>query len=86
MCNNSVSVIVPTCGREAYFVSCLESLRRQTCPPTEVILVNNSLNAELERKAREVYPLIKIITPDRNLYYGESLNRGIAMSVGDFEL
>ena len=84
--NDSVSVIVPTCGCRAYFVFCLESLRRQTCLPAEVILINNSLNAELERRARELYPLIKIITPDRNLYYGESLNRGIAISTGDFIL
>ena len=84
--NDSVSVIVPTCGRDAYFVSCLESLCRQTCPPAEIILINNSLSAELERKARELYPWIKIITPDRNFYYGESLNRGIAMSTGDFIL
>ncbi|MFA5105218.1 MAG: glycosyltransferase [Candidatus Margulisiibacteriota bacterium] len=84
--NDSVSVIVPTCGREAYFVFCLESLRRQTCPPAEVILINNSLNMELAREARKSYPLIKIISPDRNLYYGESLNRGIAMSIGNFIL
>jgi GT2 family glycosyltransferase len=86
MRNNPVSVIVPTCGRDAYFVSCLESLRRQTCPPEEVILVNNSLDETLEQKAREAYPSIKIITPGRNLYYGESLNRGIAISTGDFVL
>jgi GT2 family glycosyltransferase len=86
MHNSLVSVIVPTCGREAYFISCLESLRRQTCPPAEVILVNNSLVKALEQKAREVYPSIHIITPDRNLYYGGSLNRGIALSKGDFVL
>lgn len=84
--NNSVSVIIPTCGNDSYFISCLESLCRQTCPPAEVILINNSLSAELEQKAREIYPSIKILTPDRNLYYGESLNRGIAMSAGDFIL
>ena len=84
--NNSVSVIIPTCGRDSYFISCLESLCRQTCPPAEVILINNSLSAELEQKARGIYPSIKILTPDRNLYYGESLNRGIAMSAGDFIL
>ncbi len=84
--NRSVSVVIPTCGCRDYFVPCLESLRRQTCPPSEVLLVNNSLSAELEQKARELYPLIKVITPDRNLYYGASLNRGIAMSTGDFIL
>jgi len=84
--NMSVSVIIPTCGRNAYWVSCLESLCRQTCPPAEVILINNSLSVELEQKARELYPRIKILTPDRNLYYGESLNRGIVMSTGDFIL
>ncbi len=82
----SVSVVIPTCGCETYFVSCLESLSRQTCPPSEIILVNNALSAELERKARELYLPIKTLTPDRNLYYGEALNRGIAMSTGDLIL
>jgi GT2 family glycosyltransferase len=86
MCNNPVSVIVPTCGRDAHFIPCLESLCRQICPPAEIILVNNSPDGALEQKAREICPRIKIIAPDRNLYYGESLNRGIAMSTGDFVL
>jgi len=86
MHNSLVSVIIPTCGCKDYFISCLESLRRQTCPSAEVILVNNSRDGALEQKAREIYPGIKIITPDRNLYYGGSLNRGIAMSKGDFVL
>lgn len=81
-----VSVIIPTCGRGAYFVSCLASLRRQTYHLAEVILINNSLDFGLEKKARELYPSVKVITPDRNLYYGEALNRGIAMSTGDFIL
>lgn len=84
--NRSVTVIVPTCGRQDYFVSCLESLHRQVCPPKEVILVNNALSPELEKKARELYPSIMIITPERNLYYGESLNHGIAMGTADFIL
>lgn len=84
--NDLVSVIIPSCGRSDYFISCLESLFRQTCPPREVILINNSLSVALEQKARESYPSVKMITPDRNLYYGDSLNCGIAMSMGDFIL
>lgn len=82
----SVSVVIPTCGCHDYFVSCLDSLRKQTYPPVEVILINNSLSAPVEQKARGLYPSINIIAPDRNLYYGESLNRGIAMSAGEFVL
>jgi len=84
--NHSVSVIIPTCGCHDHFVACLESLRKQTCPPQEVILVNNSLGPDLEQKTRELCPSIKIITPDRNLYYGVALNQGIVISSGDLIL
>lgn len=84
--NDSVSVIVPTCGSHDYFVSCLKSLRDQTCQPLEIIVINNSLGAELDRRARELCPSVKVLTPDRNLYYGESVNKGIAMSTGEFVL
>ncbi|MFH0984790.1 MAG: glycosyltransferase family 2 protein [Candidatus Omnitrophota bacterium] len=86
MHNPSVSVIVPTRGRNDFFVACLESLRRQTCPPAEVILVNNAMDATVEPKAREAYPSVKIVIPEKNLYYGESLNRGIALSQGELVL
>lgn len=84
--NKTVSVVIPTCGCHDYFLSCLESLRSQTYPPLEVILINNAPGAELEQKARRSYPWVKVITPERNLYYGGSLNRGIAMSAGDLVL
>lgn len=81
-----VSIIIPTCGRGEYFISCLESVRRQTCLPKEVILVNNSLDRILESQAQKAYPSVKVLTPLRNLFYGESFNQGIAMSTGDFVL
>ena len=84
--NKSVSVVIPTCGSHDYFLSCLESLRRQISPPLEVILINNAPGSGLEQKARASYPPIKVITPERNLYYGGSLNRGIAVSRGDLIL
>lgn len=86
MDNPSVSVIVPTCGQSGFFVTCLGSLRRQTCPPDEVILVNNAIDATVEQKAREAYPSVRIITPEENLYYGGALNRGIAASRSEFVL
>jgi len=84
--NDLVSVIIPTCGNRDYFVSCLESLARQAIGLLEVIVINNSLDPELSAKVQKLYPAAKIILPGRNLFYGRSLNRGIAASSGDFVL
>lgn len=83
---NRISVIIPTCGCKDYYISCLKSLREQTVPPLEVILIDNSQNVPIISKAREVYPSVKAVSPGQNLYYGASLNKGIAMSSGEFIL
>lgn len=84
--NSLVSIIVPTCGAQNYFISCLSALSKQTYRPLEVIVINNSLDPDLARKAQSVCLFAKTYSSPQNLYYGPSVNKGVEMSSGEFIL
>lgn len=82
----TVSIVIATSASRDYYLSCLESIRLQKQPPFEVILINNSLEPEVSRKALDVFPALKVIMPECNLYYGRAMNAGIQLSRGEFVL
>ena len=86
MSNRLVSIIIVTTGVRDYLWSCLDSIRKQTYPYLEIIVIDNSLNPNFSRKISEQYPAIKLYSSPRNLFYCEALNIGIKMSRGDFIL
>ncbi len=86
MTSRLISVLIPTCGREDYYVDCLKSLRSQTRPPGEVILLDSSPDKATASKAREVYPSVVCHNVPADFYFGSTLNLGIAASSGDFIL
>jgi len=56
--NPSVSVIIPTRNRYAFLVEAIESVQGQTCPPMELIVVDDGSRdrtlAEIKRAAAEI--------------------------------
>lgn len=84
--NDLISVIILTCGKNNYFVSCLESVVRQTHPHFEIICIDNSLDPAVSRAALKICPALNVFSSERNLYYCEGMNKGIEMSCGDFIL
>lgn len=84
--NKTVSVIIVTAGKNNYLRDCLDSLKKQTSLPFEVIVMDNSLNPNLRRRVAEDYPIVKLYSMDRNLFYCETVNQGIKISKGDFIL
>ncbi|GIL15882.1 MAG: glycosyl transferase family A [Chloroflexota bacterium] len=48
----SVSVIIPTCNRAAFLREALESVQRQTCAPSEIIVVDDGSTDETRAVAR----------------------------------
>lgn len=84
--NSLVSVIIPTCGRNDYFIACLKSVIAQTYPSLEVILIDNSLDPSVSRKADELSQTIQVYISPQNLYYCEGMNKGIELSHGEFVL
>ncbi len=84
--NSLVSVIIVTAGEENYILSCLESLRKQAYPFTEIIIIDNGLGQELKSRILREFPQVKIFPGPETLSYSASLNRGIAQSRGDYIL
>ena len=80
-----LSVIIVTWQSRDEIGPCLESIpdRLADCP-VEVIVVDNSLNADgTGDLIRESYPGVKIIIPEDNLGFGSGNNLGIRRSGGD---
>lgn len=84
--NRIVSVVVVTGGINDYLRSCLNSLKDQTYPELEAIVIDNSLKAGFSQEASRIYPFIKIYSNTQNLFYSEALNMGIKLSKGGFIL
>lgn len=84
--NKIVSVIIVTCAIGDYLKSCLDSLKGQTHPFLEIILIDNSLNPNFSQTISKAWPEVKLYSSPKNLFYCQALNRGIEISKGDFIL
>jgi GT2 family glycosyltransferase len=84
--NKPVSIIIVTSGAKDHLRSCLDSVKRQSHPVLEVIVIDNSLDPDLPTRVRGSFPFVKLYSNARNLYYGASLNKGISLSRGTFIL
>lgn len=84
--NRIISIITVTCGVKNYLISCIDSLKRQTHTQIEIIVIDNSLNQEFNRKIRGFYPDVNVYSYQKNLFYCQAINIGIMMSKGDFIL
>ncbi len=81
-----VSAIVVTYHAGDYLKACLDSLKGQSYPLTEVILINNSASYDFYSQIKEILPGIKIYSSPENLFYCGALNKGIGLSTGEFIL
>ena len=81
-----VSAIIVTIGAKDYIKPCLDSLLKQTCPPYEIIVIDNSLKPDLAGLLNKLYPSVKVYSGPENLFYAPSLNKGIGEARGEFIL
>ena len=84
--NILVSIVIVTSGSRDYLWHCLDSVMRQSYSNLEIIVIDNSLDANFSAKIRVSFPFIKLYSNSQNLYYGVSLNKGIGLSHGEFVL
>lgn len=84
--NKIVSVIVVSCGIGNYLKVCLDSLKGQTYPAPEIILIDNSGEPGLRKEILQDYPFVNLYPGSKGLSYCASLNKGIELSKGDFIL
>ncbi|MBF0331932.1 MAG: glycosyltransferase [Candidatus Omnitrophica bacterium] len=84
--NDLVSIVIPTCGKHDYLAACLGSIQQQTHRSIEVIVIDNSFDPAVAVKARSIYPAVQIYPAEHNLFYCDSMNKGIELSHGEFVL
>lgn len=84
--NILVSIIIITIGSKDYLSRCLDSVKAQSYPDLEVIVIDNSLKPGSFANIQESFPFIRLYSNPQNLYYGVSLNKGIGLSHGEFIL
>lgn len=78
-----ISVIIPNWNGAQHLPTCLDSLRRQTYPHVEVIVVdNNSDDGSLGLLEKE-YPDVKAIPLKENRGYAGGVNAGIRQAQGE---
>lgn len=86
MLSNQLSIIIVTAGSNEYIFHCLDSIKNQSYPDFEAIVIDNSNNPNLAESIKKLYPEIILYTSPENLFYANALNKGIALSKGEFIL
>jgi len=78
-----VSVVVSTYDRRRWddLVACLTSLREQTCPPGEVIVVVDH-NPDLLATAGEAFPWARVVENERERGLAGARNTGVGLAAG----
>ncbi|MDY6790233.1 MAG: glycosyltransferase [Thermodesulfobacteriota bacterium] len=85
--NINVSIIVPTSNQQKYIKNCIESIRRHTVEPHEIVFVNNGTTKGMEKWLKKNinensnYRMIKC---PKGSYFARYLNEGMKVSTGEY--
>jgi glycosyltransferase involved in cell wall biosynthesis len=79
----TVSVVIPCYNGERYLEECFASIRSQTHPPEEVILVNDASTDGSEKLAKSS-GMCRVLSNSKNLGIGASRKRGSHEATGDY--
>lgn len=71
------SIIIPNWNGGDYLARCLESVARQTLPPTEVIVVDNGSTDSSHELAPSIIRDAEVIRLGRNYGFSYAVNRGV---------
>lgn len=78
-----ISVIIPTFNRAKTLPRALESIRRQTYPPSEIILIDDGSTDETPRVIARQFPEVRYIRQE-NRGVSSARNTGIKAAVGEW--
>ncbi len=78
-----LSIIIPNHNGTAHLERLLPSISNQSVNDFEVILVDNASSDDSVKKARSIYPNIKIIELDKNYGFAGGCNRGAEAAAGE---
>lgn len=79
-----VSVVVPNHNGAGFLAGCLDSLRRQTHPELEVIVVDDASTDGSPERVRTDHPEVRLLVLDRNQGFCAACNTGVAAAQGEF--
>lgn len=79
---SSISVIIPTWKRKDLLRLCLLSLREQTRPPDEIIVVDNASGDGTLEMLDSEFPGVAALALEHNEGFSRAVNRGIAAAGG----
>ncbi len=74
------TVIIPNWNGLHWLQGCLPALARQTCPPADIIIVDNGSADGSCNWLRQHYPLVRIIEQGYNSGFAAAVNAGILAS------
>jgi glycosyltransferase involved in cell wall biosynthesis/SAM-dependent methyltransferase len=77
------SICITTYNRASFIRQCIESVLRQTCPDTEVIVVDDGSTDQTQRVLESFGSAIRVFYNDRNQGICFSKNRALTMSSPD---
>jgi GT2 family glycosyltransferase len=77
------SVIIPNWNGAHHLPTCLESLRKQTYPCLEVVVVDNDSEDESLQVLEAQYPEVKVVALEENRGYAGGVNAGIEAAAGE---
>jgi GT2 family glycosyltransferase len=80
----ALSIIIPNWNGVRHLSTCLGSLRRQTYPHLEVILVDNASTDESVAFVKEHFPEVRLLVLEENLGLTGGINRGFQVARGEF--
>ncbi|MBK9053179.1 MAG: glycosyltransferase family 2 protein [Chloroflexi bacterium] len=72
------SIIIPHYNGQQHLETCLGSLRRQTCPDFEVLLVDNGSTDGTQAYVQAEFPEVRLIELGRNFGFTGACNAGFA--------
>ncbi len=81
-----ISVVVVTHNSEENIAACLRSLKEQTFPPAEVVVVDNASRDRTREIITYHFPEVRLIALKKNIYFPAAVNLGIDSTRGDFIL
>lgn len=73
----SITAVIPVHNRRSLTAACLESLLQQTRVPDQIVVVNDGSTDGTAEMIAERFPCVEVIHGDGNLWWTESVNRGV---------
>ena len=81
--SSDISVIIPFHNRKRYFEDCLNSVLRQTCPPREIIVVDDGSHQQAHEFLKRFAKHIQILRLPHSQGCCAARNAGIEAAQGD---